>query len=206
MALKVEDVEDQTRFRQILEIPYNKLIDFILEQIRKSSGVTLFFWSICFLFLVIAIIVRVNIQGSFPFSNIFLHTILGLVVFPLLSVPIHELMHIMLYFLSGARKIRIGMDLSQFIFYVTAHRYVTGRVKFIIVAVAPFLIISIIMLFLVLSVSGLWKWSLSLFLFFHTTACAGDFAMVNFYWLNRKKKIYTWDDADEKIAYFYEEL
>jgi hypothetical protein len=36
--------------------------------------------------------------------------------------------------------------------------------------------------------------------------CAGDFALLNFYWLNRHKNIYTWDDADQKMAYFYEEI
>jgi len=56
------------------------------------------------------------------------------------------------------------------------------------------------------SLPGLWKWSLSLFLFVHTTMCAGDFAFLNFYHINRKKKIYTWDDADRKESYFYEEI
>jgi hypothetical protein len=36
--------------------------------------------------------------------------------------------------------------------------------------------------------------------------CAGDFALLNLYFLNRDKKIYTWDDFDKKEAYFYEEL
>ena len=206
MPLKIEDIEDQTRFRQILKIPYAEIVNFVLDQIRKKTGVTLFFWSICLLFLGIAVTVRIDISGYFTFSNILLHTILGMVVFPLLSVPIHESMHIVPYYLSGARKIRIGMDLRQWIFYVTAHRYVAGPFQFIIVAIIPFLIISLVMLFLVLYLPGLWKWSLSLFLFIHTTICAGDFAMLNFYWLNRNKKIYTWDDADEKIAYFYEEM
>ena len=206
MSLKVEDIEDETRFRQILKISYTELVNFILDNIRKRSGLTLFFWSVCFLFLGIAVTVRINISGYFPFPEILLHTILGIIVFPLLSVPIHEFMHIIPYYLTGARKIRIGMDLRQFIFYVTAHRYVAGPLQFSIVAGIPFLIISLVMLFLVLYLPGLWKWSLSLFLFFHATMCAGDFAMLNFYWLNRNKKIYTWDDADEKIAYFYEEI
>lgn len=98
------------------------------------------------------------------------------------------------------------MDLQQFFFYVTAHRYVAGPLQFIIVALIPFVIISLIILFLVLYLPGLWKWSLSLFLFVHATMCAGDFALLNFYWINRNKKIFTWDDADKKIAYFYEEL
>ncbi len=130
MSLKVEDVEDQTRFRRILEIPYADLVNFILDNIGKRSGITLFFWSICFLFLVITIIVRINISGNFPLSDILLHSFLGLIVFPLLSVPIHEFMHIIPFFLSGAKKIKIGMDLRQFIFYVTAHRYVAGPLQF----------------------------------------------------------------------------
>jgi hypothetical protein len=36
--------------------------------------------------------------------------------------------------------------------------------------------------------------------------CAGDFALLNFYYLNRDKQIYTWDDADDKTAYYYEKL
>ena len=65
---------------------------------------------------------------------------------------------------------------------------------------------SIVLIILILMLPGLWKWSLSLLLFVHATMCAGDFAMMNFYFLNRRKKIYTWDDFDKKIAYFYEEL
>jgi hypothetical protein len=36
--------------------------------------------------------------------------------------------------------------------------------------------------------------------------CAGDFALLNFYYLRKGKKIFTWDDADGKIAYLYEEI
>jgi hypothetical protein len=36
--------------------------------------------------------------------------------------------------------------------------------------------------------------------------CAGDFALLNYYFINKHRKIYTWDDADLKEAYFYEEL
>jgi hypothetical protein len=100
----------------------------------------------------------------------------------------------------------VGMDLKQYLFYVTAHRYVASPIQFIVVAIAPFLIISTTFIFLAFLLPGLWKWSLSLFLFAHATMCAGDFALLNYYFLNREKKIYTWDDAERKIAYFYEKI
>ena len=98
------------------------------------------------------------------------------------------------------------MDLKQYIFYVTAHRHVATPLQFRIVAIAPFILINLLILFLIFYLPGLWKWSLSLFLFVHSTMCAGDFAMLNFYYINKKRKIYTWDDADAKEAYFYEEM
>jgi hypothetical protein len=206
MALRVEDLDDQCKYRQILKVPYDELVPFILDYIRRRSGLMVFFWSACIFYLGIAIIVRLNISGYFPLKNIFLHTILGFVVFPILYIPFHELLHIIPYYLTGARKIRVAMDLKQYMFYVTAHRHVATPGQFRIVALIPFIVTSLVLLILVLYLPGLWKWSLSLLLFAHATMCAGDFAMLNFYSLHRGKKIYTWDDADQKIAYFYEEI
>ncbi len=206
MALKVEDLEDQCKYRELLKIPYDELITFVLDYIRRKSGLMIFFWATCLIFLGLALTVRINIAGYFPIKNILFHSFLGFVVFPILSIPVHEGLHIIPYFLGGARSIRIGMDLKQYMFYVTAHRHVTSPAQFKFVALVPFLVTSLVLLYLVFTLPGLWKWSLSLFLFVHATMCAGDFAMLNFYFLNRRKKIYTWDDFDKKIAYFYEEI
>jgi hypothetical protein len=206
MSLKVEDLEDQSKYRQILKIPYEDLVSFVLDYIRRKSGLMVFFWTICFIFLGTALYIRLNISGYFAFRNIFMHTLLGLVVLPLIIVPVHELLHIIPYYLTGARNIRVSMDLRQYMFYVTAHRQVATARQFRLVALVPFAVISVAAFLLVLILPGLWKWSLSLFLFAHATMCAGDFALLNFYYLHHGRKIYTWDDFDQKIAYFYEEI
>jgi len=206
MALQVEDLEDQSKYRQIEAISYDDLIPFILYYLKRLSGVTIFFWLTCLFFLGTAIRLRLNISGYFPSGEILFHSVLGLIAMPLLCIPVHELLHIIPYFISGARKIRVGMDLKQYLFYVTAHRYVATPLQFRIVAIVPFLLITIALVILILYLPGLWKWSMSLFLFVHTTMCAGDFALLNFYFIKKGKKIFTWDDADKKIAYFYEEI
>ena len=206
MALQVEDLDNQKKFRLILSISYNDIIEFILDNVKSRSAMIIFFWSMCLIFLGLAIKVRIIIAGYFPITNIIFHSVLGLIIFPILCIPVHELLHIIPYYISGAKRIRVGMDMKQFLFYVTAHRYVASPIQFIIVAFLPFLLISITLLLLVLILPGLWKWSFALFLFVHTTMCAGDFALLNFYFLNKDKKIYTWDDADKREAYFYEEI
>lgn len=206
MALQVEDFDDQTRYRQILTIPYTELITFVLDYIRRKSGLMVFFWSVCIIFLGAAINIRINIAGYFLFRSILFHSTLGLLFFPILCIPFHEFLHVIPYYFSGARNIRFGMDLKQYLFYVTAHRHVATPLQFRIVAVTPFIVISTCLVLLILILPGLWKWSLSLFLFVHATMCAGDFALLNLYYLNKDKKIYTWDDVDKKEAYFYEKL
>ena len=206
MAFRVEDLEDQSRYRQILAVPYSELIEFVLDYIRRKTGLMIFFWSVCILFLGIALTVRINIAGYFPLRNILLHSSLGFIVFPLLCIPVHEALHIVPFFFIGARRIKIGIDLKQYMFYVTAHRHVASSVQFRFIALVPFILINIALLIAIFVLPGLWKWSLSLLLFVHTTMCAGDFALLNFLWINRKKKLYTWDDADQKMAYFYEEI
>lgn len=206
MQYKVEDLDDISRFRLLKKVPYNDLVTFIFECIGKRTVVMTIFWASCIFFLMIAIYIRINIAGLYPFQKIFLHSLLGFIALPVLSIPIHEGLHIIPYYISGARDIRAGMDLRQYLFYVTAHRYVANAREFKIVAAFPYLVISVAVILLIFFLPGIWKWSLSLFLFLHATMCAGDFALLNFYHLNRDKAIYTWDDADKKEAYFYEKL
>ena len=206
MSFSVEDLDDPKNFRLLLTVPYKNLAEFVFEYLKKKSVMTLLFWSFCVVFLCLTISIRIRISHYFPYSHILSHSVLGMIILPLLIIPIHELLHIIPYYLSGARNIRIGMDLKQYLFYVTAHRYVASPVQFRIVAVTPFIIISAVLIFLIFLLPGLWKWSLSVFMFAHTTMCAGDFALLNLYFLNKDKKLYTWDDADKKEAYFYERI
>jgi hypothetical protein len=205
MQVTVDDItNDPVRYRLLAKVGFSGLAEFILSLLARRSAVNFVFWTICLITLSSAVYIRISL-GGYPRSELNLHFFLGGVALVLLSIPVHELLHVIPYYLSGARDIRAGMDLSQYLFYVTAHRYVTGAVQFACVAVAPFLIITIACVILILAMPGAWQWSISLFLFLHTTMCAGDFALLSFLWTNRKKKIMIWDDAEEKIAYFYEE-
>ena len=206
MSFSVEDLEEQEKFRLLFTIPYADLIQFIFDYLKKKSLLTFFFWAICLFFLSAAIIIRVKIAGIYPSTNILLHSAIGFIILPLICIPVHEFLHIIPYFFSGAKNIRVGMDLKQYLFYVSAHRYVAAPLQFRIVALTPFLVISSGLIILVILLPGLWKWSLSVFLFVHATMCAGDFALLNLYFVNKDKKIYTWDDLDKKEAYFYEKL
>ena len=109
----------------------------------------MFFVFACIASLTMAVSIRIDISGYFRPYEIVSHSILGFIVLPVLIIPVHELLHIIPYYIAGAKKIRVGMDLKQYLFYVTAHRHVAGPSQFRIVAVLPFIIISLISLFLI---------------------------------------------------------
>jgi Putative zincin peptidase len=206
MPLSLEDINDQEKFRLILTIPYSNLIQFVFEYLKKKSILIYLYLFLCFVFLCIAVYIRIKVAGCFPFAHILFHSVTGMIILPVICIPVHEFLHIVPYYISGARNIRIGMDLKQYLFYVTADKYIANPIQFRIVAWTPFFIISTGLVLLVCLLPGLWKWSLSVFLFAHATMCAGDFALLNLYYINKDKKIYTWDDFDKKEAYFYEDL
>jgi hypothetical protein len=206
MAFSLEDINDQQKFRLFLTVPYTNLIQFVFEYLKKKSVLMFLYWFLCFVFLCLSVYIRIKVAGNFPLAHILFHSAVGMIILPVICIPVHELLHIVPYYISGARNIRIGMDLNQYLFYVTADKYVASPMQFRIVAWTPFFIISTGLLLLICLLPGLWKWSLSIFLFAHATMCAGDFALLNLYYINKDKKIYTWDDFDKKEAYFYEEL
>jgi hypothetical protein len=206
MAIQVEELSNELNYCHFKTISYTDIIPFVFEYLKKWSITILLFWALCLLFLLWAVFIRFSIAGDFSIFQIFIHSLLGFVVFPILLIPIHEFLHIVPYFISGARNIKVGMDLKQYMFYVTAHRHVASPGLFIIVAIAPLILISSVLIIMIFTVPGLWRWSLSALLMVHTTMCAGDFALLNLYSVNRGKKIYTWDDADKKEAYFYEQI
>jgi hypothetical protein len=206
MTLSLEDINDQAKFRLFLTVPYSNLIQFVFKYLKKKSVLMFLYWFLCFVFLCLSVYIRIKVAGNFPLAHILLHSAIGMIILPVICIPVHELLHVVPYYISGAKNIRIGMDLNQYLFYVTADKYVASPKQFRIVAWTPFFIISTGLLLLICLLPGLWKWSLSLFLFAHATMCAGDFALLNLYYINKDKKIYTWDDFDKKEAYFYEEL
>jgi hypothetical protein len=206
MAISVEELSNELLYRRIAIISYKDIIPFIFEYLKKRTITIIMFWVLCIVFLLQAVYIRFSIADNYTILQIMTQSFLGFVVFPLLLIPLHEFLHIVPYFISGARNIRIGMDIKQYIFYVTAHKYVASPAQFRIVALTPIIIVSFILIFLITITPGIWKWSFSLCLFIHTTMCAGDFALLNLYSVNRGKKIYTWDDADKKESYFYEQI
>ncbi len=207
MSKSVDHITGNKRYRHLFTLSYDEIVPFVFKYIKKHTFPIILAWSFLLAIIILMTDFRFELASDYRFINILMHSSIGIVILPLVLVLPHELLHIVPYYLSGARNIRVGADWQQYYFYVTAHLYPVGAATFITVALTPFLVISAALVYLIIiTASPLWTWSLLWTLFMHTTMCAGDFALINYYWINRHKKIITWDDADSKKAYFYEDM
>lgn len=126
---------------------------------------------------------------------------LGISLAFLLVVP-HEWIHGLAYRQVGAPRVRYTAIWKKFIFTAQAPYFVADAREFRIVALAPFVVISSV---LVLLVIGLPEQRLlfSGALLTHTAFCSGDFGLLSYFYQHRREELVTYDDVDGQRSYFY---
>ncbi len=198
----IEELENPALYKKVLTLHYGDTATFVMRKLGRAEPPMIAVWAtlLLSLFLIVWYWPGVIYRHTAPQPVRGLVT--GLVLMPLLLIPLHEALHIIPLKLKGARNIRWGADLSQGIIYVTAHRFVIDRRGFALLAMAPLVIITLILLTAFLLSPQWWKWVISLTLFVHTTMCAGDAALLGYMMSLGQSRVFTWDDADAKEAYF----
>jgi hypothetical protein len=201
-----EDLLNENEFELLTEVSHQNLREFIVEQIRREKYIIGIYsgYQVVMMLIFVFILTR-NIVLSIKGHSEVLITIGFGVLFSLsVLIIIHELLHAVVYLLSGARKISFGFILKKFIFYAQADRQVIASRAFHYVALAPLVVVKIICL------AGLFVfYNIPLMYFFltvmclHSLFCAGDVAMLAFYNLHRGKEIFNFDNRSEGKTYFY---
>ncbi len=186
-------------------LAYEEVVPFVFKNIKQFNTSTIIFYfsnAVYFIFLLVYVLSSLH-EREYSLWHLLFSGFLGFIVFPILLVPLHEILHAVVYKLLGAARIKIGMSLSQYLFYVTADRFVTGYYEMICVALAPFVLISSLLIYLFLTVNSGISTVFIMSLFAHGTMCIGDFAVLSFFFENGRSRLFTFDLHEEKKAYFY---
>ena len=208
MAYKVEDLQDESRFKLLKTLRYEEIVEFVFENIQRKNNSTRFYYFINV--LILALILGFSISGFknelFIFGHYAKFFLFGLIAGSILVIPLHELLHGIAYKFTGAPRIDYGADLRQGIFYVAANNYVIGKNEFTIVALTPFAVINIASFITLNFISPYYFVMTLFFLLFHNIMCIGDFAMLSYFLNNNSKELYTYDNHKEKRSYIFEKL
>lgn len=117
-------------------------------------------------------------------------------------IPLHEFIHVLAYKIRGAKQTSYDANWKKFYFMAVAHRFVANYKDFLVVALAPFVVISLALICLMTAAGPDWDRTIAGILFAHAAMCSGDFALLSYMFKYRKKEMVTYDDAENKVSYF----
>lgn len=120
-----------------------------------------------------------------------------------LMVPLHEFLHVMAYKSVGAVQTSYDANLKRFYFMAIADRFVANRKEFRVVALTPFVVISLLTTMAMVILHGT-SWVLvgCGLLAAHASMCSGDFALLSYFDFHNDKDVVTYDDKAAGVSYF----
>lgn len=80
-------------------------------------------------------------------------------------------------------------NLKKFYFMALADKFVANKKEFEIVALSPFIFITIILSVLLFLVNSTWTLAIVAILLTHTAMCSGDFGLLSYFEFIRIKKL-----------------
>ena len=197
------DLQDEQRFHCLDVLEHQNLMPFLQKyylNLRNPLIQLHFLILVVYLLAAIFAIPAVVAAGQSWVLQAGLAALLFLVL-----IPIHEAIHGLAYRLYGARDVRFSLSLRQFYAYAIANNFVVNRVEFVWIALAPSLVINGLLLLVALAWPPARFFALALSVA-HYGGTGGDWAMLAYLWDHRARPIFTYDDAEHRLSYFYEEV
>lgn len=203
MELKIEHLEEEGYHLQDV-LHHEDLVPFVQGIFKKPNLMTR-------LFIGMNIILLVGMFGWMLYEIIGLQravgTVLGQIGFGIFLIlpiiPIHEWLHGLAYKWLGAEKVHYTAHFKKFYFTAQAHNFIVGEQGFYLLAFTPFVVISFVAILLMVLLPATYWMLLITFLFMHTTACGGDFALAAYFYGKKNTGLITFDDVPKKMTYFY---
>ena len=203
MKIKPEELQENG-YILLDYLNHKELVPFIQTYIRKWTKFSVIYY--CFNLLIAGftsyLLVSDFNSENYSFFIKFSNLSLGLAL-ALLLVPLHEYIHVLAYKMNGAANTSYDANFKKFYFMALADKYVANKREFQIVALAPFLVISTILITCIFLLNENWKLSVMATLLAHTAMCSGDFGLLSYFDYHRDKDIVTYDEVESNISYFY---
>ena len=81
-----------------------------------------------------------------------------------------------------------------------ADKFVANKKEFKVVALSPFITISITLIVLLFLVNGFWLYTILGILLTHTAFCSGDFGLFSYFEFHNDTEVVTYDDKENSIS------
>ncbi len=195
-----EELQDLDKYKKLQDLDHNEMVPFILENLKTRNPVTAAFKHGTLILIAVVLFVWI---GRWDTSAFFLGLGAGILFTFTVGVLLHELLHLLVYKILGARKTKLKLLLDQGAVAAVADHFVVSEKEFYWLAFTPFVVLTIAGLAALFMTYGWVFYGVSIFLVMHATACLGDFSLAGFMYEHRKEGVYTYDDVKKDRSFFY---
>lgn len=195
-----EELTGQDRYEKLAELDHNEMVPFILDNLKNRNPINALFKHGTLVLVAFNLYMWI---GRWDSSAFFLGLGAGLIFTFTIGILLHELLHLLVYKLLGAKKTRLKALWDQGAVAAVADQFVVSEKEFYVLAFTPFTVLTLAGITGLFFTYGWVFYALSVFLVVHATACIGDFSLAGYMYENRSREIYTFDDADNDRSFFY---
>lgn len=197
------DLQNENRFQMLVVLGHDDITPFVGEYYWKRRNLLILSHYLITL-AALATWVFVGITEGSDLDRWLIGLGVAVLVFILL-VPVHEAIHGIVYRLLGAKDIRFSVSLREFYAYAIANQFVADWRELTWIALAPFIILNSALIAASIIFPDYSFFILGALLI-HVGGTSGDWAILNFFWVNRDKNVYTYDDADKRKSFFFQKI
>jgi len=198
-----EELESHRGYEKIEDLDHNEMVPFILDNLKNQNLITAAFKHSTLILIAVVLFMWI---GRWDTTAFFIGLGAGILFTFTVGVMIHELLHLLVYKILGARKTKLKLLLSQAAVAAVADHFVVSEKEFYWLAFTPFVVLTTAGLIALFFTYGWIFYGVSFFLIIHATACIGDFSLAGFMYEHRKGHIYTYDDVENDKSYFYKKV
>jgi Protein of unknown function (DUF3267). len=206
MNPSIKDLNESVDYRLVEKISYKEMLPFIIPYLKPINLLMYGFYlfNLVVLIIFVGLLIANGLEYYMGWLRLAFYIFVTTIVSIVLLIPIHEMLHGIVFKIMGASRLKFGANLHEMIFYVTCDRFVLNKKQFYFLALMPFIVITSLLFPVFVTGSFLTKLLSVYIIFFHSTCCVGDFAMISFFLINSpQKQAYTYDEVNESTSYFY---
>ena len=176
----------------------------VREYLRKATGAAMAYTAINILILaIVAVMFWMEIEsGRATVGELVTRLAYGMAI-AFALVPIHELIHGLAYKGLGAPRTSYAVNIRKFSFLAMADHFVASRREFRIIALAPFVTITLAGLAVFLIAELPVRFMVLGMVMTHTAFCSGDFGLLSYFEYHGHRDPVTYDDQASGLTLFY---
>lgn len=206
--MRIEDLHDDPTYELILELEHERMMPFLQQELGRRNQVVRSFSAFNW-FCTLGMLLFGGWQlyhGILGPGQMVLYFFVGVALSMSVLILVHEGIHALAYLLVGARNIHFGGSFRKLYFYAVADRCVLSRRRFHFVALTPFWVIFFAGIIILPLVQPEIQWIIFGLVLIHNWNCAGDFALLSYYYEHSESELWTYDDVRAGKSYFFKQI